>query len=75
MPETRTKTKSITNYHRLGDLKKKNFLTVLEARHPRTKRQQDWFLLSLSPTLCMVSLSLCPHMVFPLRLHLDSLFL
>lgn len=27
MPETRTKTKSITNYHRLGDLKKKNLFS------------------------------------------------
>lgn len=42
------------------------FLTVLEARSPRSKCQQILFLVKALPGLQMATYSLCPHMAFSL---------
>ena len=57
---------AITKHHNLGDLiREMYFLTILEARNPRPRRQQGWqgwFLLKVSLLgLQMVIFSLCLH--------------
>jgi hypothetical protein len=57
-----------TEDHRLGGLKDRNFLIVLEAGNSRLRCWLAGFLLDL-PDLQMAAFFLCSYMVFPLCVH------
>lgn len=55
---------AMRNYHMLGGLNSRNlFSAIQEARSPRSRCWQVWFLLKPLPFACRWLPSTCPHMI------------
>lgn len=60
-----------TKYHRLVvETTEINFLTILDARRPKSRYLPVWFLLMPLSLTCRCPLSLCPYTVVPLAVLL-----